>query len=79
MKCRLYAKPARAPKWWPRDEKGKARWVGLLSNGIGWVVGQGDVFRTAHEVRTVKTLFGGDQIDDRGRKRKFEFRREKVV
>lgn len=76
MKIRLYAKPVRAPKWWPRDEKRRARWVGLLSNGIGWVVGYGD-WMTTKQAKMAKQAFLDDQVDDRGRRRAFQFIREK--
>lgn len=35
---RLYVRPARAPKWWPRVD-GKPAWVAVLKGG-GWVVGE---------------------------------------
>jgi hypothetical protein len=38
---RLYAKPGRAPSWWPR-KCGRAAWVGVLRGGEGWTVEPGD-------------------------------------
>lgn len=74
---RVYAKPVRGPRWWPRDEKGRTRWVGLLSNGIGWVVGVGDRM-TKKDAHAAQAAFAADQTDDRGRRRKFEYRKEKT-
>lgn len=37
----LYVRPARAPRWWPRNKRGRAEWVGVLGEGSGWVVGRG--------------------------------------
>jgi len=69
MKVRVYAKPKRAPKWWPRDDKKKPAWVGLFNNGIGWTVGRGDLMfrREAHEVQKILE-------EDQGRR--FDFRVE---
>lgn len=54
-KYRLYAKPQRAPKWWPR-EGGKVLWVGVLNGGIGWVVGDGH-FMTKDKVEEAERIF----------------------
>lgn len=38
---RLYFKPKRAPKWWPRNGR-RVRFVGVFAGGTGWVLGDGD-------------------------------------
>lgn len=50
MKKRLYMKPARPPKWWPRDANGKPRWAGVFKDGVGWVAGDGDLM-TAQQIK----------------------------
>lgn len=52
---RLYMKPTRAPKWWPRGARGRPEWVGVLKGGDGWVVGDGD-FMTAEQIRYARRL-----------------------
>lgn len=52
-KVRIYFKPARAPKWWPRDAKGKPVYVGITNNGYGWNVGDGDKFN-AKDIKAVQ-------------------------
>lgn len=69
----VYAKPVRAPRWWPRDGAREVCWVGLLADGAGWVVGDGDPM-TAAEARTARQIFAENQTDDRGRKRLFNFK-----
>jgi len=53
-KKRLYFCPKRAPKWWPR-EAGKKCFVGAFKDGIGWMVGKGDLL-TADELRWAKRM-----------------------
>ena len=54
-KRRLHMKPTRAPKWWPRDARGRVEWVGVLKDGDGWVVGDGDLM-TAEQIRAARRL-----------------------
>ena len=35
----LLARPVRAPAWWPR-EAGKACWVTVLRDSLGWTLGE---------------------------------------
>ena len=39
----LYFRPVRSPKWWPRTSLKVATYVGVLRDGDGWCVGDGDV------------------------------------
>jgi len=50
---RIYFKPARVPKWWPRDARRRPLFVGVTCNGFGWAVGDGDKIDAKH-VKTVK-------------------------
>ena len=52
MRVRIYFKPARAPKWWPRV-KGRPQFVGVTCMGFGWLVGDGDEIDARYE-RAVK-------------------------
>ena len=56
---RLYYKPPRAPKWWPRDAKGVAIYVGALRNGAGWVIGNGDLMND-DEIEMTRTVVKWD-------------------
>lgn len=76
MKQRLYAKPAKAPRWWPRDPDGRPRWVGILAGGIGWVVGDGPLM-TSKGVKEAREIFASEQVDDRGRRKTFRFKTER--
>lgn len=49
---RIFFRPVRAPKWWPR-ERGKPLFVGVVLDGYGWVKGIGDAI-DAREVDSVK-------------------------
>jgi hypothetical protein len=31
-----------APRYWPRSPSGRPLWVGVLTGGVGWTVGDGD-------------------------------------
>ena len=50
----LSAKPKRPAKWWPREGR-LFCWVGILKDGGGWQVGQGDAMTRA-EIRLTKEL-----------------------
>lgn len=41
---RVSYRPARPPKWWPRDEASRPAYVGLLADGLGWRLGPGEWF-----------------------------------
>lgn len=47
---RLFAKPKRAAKWWPRDADGRSAWVLVfeIASGIVWTI---DVDRKDRGVR----------------------------
>lgn len=51
----LYAKPRRAPKWWPRNGR-IVRWAGVMREGVGFVIGQDGDRMTAAEVAQAKRL-----------------------
>lgn len=72
----VFAKPVRArgvPKYWPRDEAGKVCWVGVLQDGVGWVIGDGASL-TAPQASAAERFFPYNQDD-----RKFKFKREAVT
>ena len=54
-KRRLYAKPTRAPRWWPRDGRGRTKFAGVISGGAGWVLGDGDPM-TSGEIAQAKQM-----------------------
>ncbi len=65
----LFAKPKRAPKWWPRDENGKAREVVVVEEGCGWsTAGSRKNKIHAHEAKEIGEIF--EMMFDR----KFVFR-----
>ena len=57
LRYRLYLRPAKPPKWWPR--KGRAYvYVGCLRES-GWVVGDGDIM-TREQVKLTQQILSWD-------------------
>ena len=52
----LFMRLGRAPKWWPRDARGKVKPVGILSDGSGWVEGEGQLMTAAQRKEAIELL-----------------------
>ena len=52
--CRLFCKPSRPPKWWPRDARGRSEFRSVIDDG--WVQGEGKVFRTEGALERAKEV-----------------------
>jgi hypothetical protein len=59
----LYVRPAHPPKWWPKV-KGKPAFVGVMKEGVGWVVGQGDAM-TEEQIETARVVMSYDMAGAR--------------
>ena len=51
----LSFRPAKLPKWWPRDGRKKFTTVGVLRGSFGWVLGDGSLM-TLREIEDAKKM-----------------------
>lgn len=63
----LFMMLGHAPKWWPRDARGKIKPVGILVGGDGWVEGVGQPMTAVQVERAIELL----RQDYRGKRPQF--------
>lgn len=68
------ALPLSPPKWWPRGAGRKALWVGVLKEGDGWIVGDGDSMTAAQAQEAVENF----EPSSRFRRREIESKKGKA-